>query len=672
METAVIKRIGYKVRRKLKIVQAMIPTPKPTDEQFLAELGSAAAGSLERLPAIFPGLIDSSMARSLSRMMPEDFARAELVARQALQHRFNLLGSGWVDAGRPIDWSRDFKSGKRWATRDYRLQRIVDLTDDSDVKVPWELSRCQHFLPMAILYLAEGDPAFAAAYENQVNSWIDANEFGQTVNWSCPMDIALRCLNWLAAYQLFAARNDFGERFRQRLTLELYKGGRAIRENLEKIGSGFNTNHYLADLVGLLHLGWMFRDVPAAHDWFDLAHRELEQELQSQVTTDGIDYESSLPYHGLVTEMFFYAMILSERCGRPFSTGYAERLRQMIANLARFTRADGTVEPFGDNDDGRVFRLLWRGSRDYRDLLSLACGHDPELQLPGFTPTPEEAFIGTGSSSRRHAAAAASTWSSDCFVKTGICQMRAPGVVLNFFNNEVGTAGLGNHKHNDLLSFTLEYDGFPVFVDPGSFVYTADAEARNQFRSTRAHNTVMIDDQEQNRMVPGLLFHLRPDGRPQVTHWQSTDKFDLAVAEHNCYERLDQLVRHRRAVLLLKHPVVILIRDELLGRGEHEAEFNFHLDRMGVETSAQNRVLLRPSPQSTPLLFAELLHESGFNLLTDWISPAYGVRYPAIRLTQWLRTELPCTMLYAIVPLTSSELSAIDTIIRQARDFVGW
>lgn len=672
METAVIKRIGYKVRRKLKIVQAMIPTPRPTDAQFLAELGPTAADLLQRFPIIFAGLAESSAVKSLSRSMPEGFARAEMVARQALQHRFNLLGSDWVDAGRPIDWSRDFKSGKRWATRDCRLQRIVDLNDDSDVKVPWELSRCQHFLPMAILYLAEGDPAFAAAYENQVNSWIEVNEYGQTVNWSCPMDIALRCVNWLAAYQLFAARNDFGERFRLRLTLELYKGGRAIRENLEKIGSGFNTNHYLADLLGLLYLGWMFQDVPAARDWFDLAHRELEKELQLQVTIDGIDYESSLPYHGLVTEMFFYAMILAEKCGRPFSTEYGKRLRPMVENLARFTQADGTVEPFGDNDDGRVFRLLWRDSRDYRDLLNLACSHDSELRLPGLNPTPEGAFIDADCTIGRDAVAAAPAWSSVCFVKTGICQMRAPRVVLNFFGNEVGTAGLGNHKHNDLLSFTLEYDGAPIFVDPGSYVYTADAEARNQFRSTRAHNTVMIDDQEQNRMVPGLLFHLRPDGHPQITHWQSTDKFDVAVAEHNCYERLDQPVRHRRAVLLLKHPVMILIRDEFLGRGEHELEFNFHLGRLSVETLAQNRVMLRPTLHSTTLVFTELLHECGFSLLTDWISPSYGVRYPAMRLTQCRRSDLPFTALYGIVPLSGSDPKAIHTIIQQARDFVGW
>ena len=64
--------------------------------------------------------------------------------------------------------------------------------------------------------------------------------------------------------------------------------------------------------------------------------------------------------------------------------------------------------------------------------------------------------------------------------------------------------GFGNHKHNDLLGFEYHVAGVPVIVDPGSYVYTSDPDARNLFRSTRSHNTLSVDGQEQNEFKPGV------------------------------------------------------------------------------------------------------------------------------------------------------------------------
>ncbi|MBK7092137.1 MAG: hypothetical protein IPH59_10550 [bacterium] len=49
---------------------------------------------------------------------------------------------------------------------------------------------------------------------------------------------------------------------------------------------------------------------------------------------------------------------------------------------------------------------------------------------------------------------------------------------------------------------------------------------------------------KQIRMVRGLLFLLRSDGTPKIIDWQSNDDFDLEVAEHDCYNRLDDAVTH--------------------------------------------------------------------------------------------------------------------------------
>src|SRR5207244_2103816 len=73
--------------------------------------------------------------------------RAE--AESILGHHFDLLGSGPVALGETIDWHLDFKSGYRWPRVYYQDVEVTRLTDASDAKVPWELSRCHHLLTLA-------------------------------------------------------------------------------------------------------------------------------------------------------------------------------------------------------------------------------------------------------------------------------------------------------------------------------------------------------------------------------------------------------------------------------------------------------------------------------------------------------------------------------------------
>jgi hypothetical protein len=76
------------------------------------------------------------------------------VADEICTHIFDLLGSGKQELGKEIDWHLDFKTGFRWNPRTYYLgtRKHVTLDDNSDVKVPWELSRCQHFVTLGKAY----------------------------------------------------------------------------------------------------------------------------------------------------------------------------------------------------------------------------------------------------------------------------------------------------------------------------------------------------------------------------------------------------------------------------------------------------------------------------------------------------------------------------------------
>src|SRR5207302_5446354 len=78
-----------------------------------------------------------------------------------------------------------------------------------------------------------------------------------------------------------------------------------------------------------------------------------------------------------------------------------------------------------------------------------------------------------------------------------------------------GIGGKGSHTHNDKLSVIASVNGYELLVDSGTGCYTRAPELRNRLRSTAAHNTVMIDEEEQNRYSSssGGLFRMGNDAQ---------------------------------------------------------------------------------------------------------------------------------------------------------------
>src|SRR6185503_10015179 len=102
--------------------------------------------------------------------------------------------------------------------------------------------------------------------------------------------------------------------------------------------------------------------------------------------------------------------------------------------------------------------------------------------------------------------------------------------------------GFGNHKHNDLLGFEYHVGGEPVIIDPGSYVYLPDPDARNLFRSTKSHNTISVDDHEQNDLRPDSLFRMFEKTCPEhIAVREDSDAFEYR-GRHSGYTRLREPV----------------------------------------------------------------------------------------------------------------------------------
>jgi hypothetical protein len=245
-----------------------------------------------------------SLARS---RFADDSERAIEHAGLSTRHVFDILGSGEVYLGEPIDWHTGFKTGYRWDPGSYFTEIQIPY-GKGDIKVPWELSRFQHATALGQAYWLTGAERYARAFVSQVSHWIDDNPPRFGVNWACPMDIAIRACNWIAGLYCFRGSHELTPEFMLKILKSLALHGTHIRNNLE-YSEHLTSNHYLSDIVGLVCIGVMYPELKDAEEWKTFGIGELKKEMQKQVYPDGCDFEGSTCYHRLVLELFFYATL---------------------------------------------------------------------------------------------------------------------------------------------------------------------------------------------------------------------------------------------------------------------------------------------------------------------------------------------------------------------------
>ena len=113
--------------------------------------------------------------------------------------------------------------------------------------------------------------------------------------------------------------------------------------------------------------------------------------MEHQVRPDGCDHEASIPYHGLVTELFVAGTrAVDSQLPQAFTPAYRERLEAMLRFTAAYTRPDGDAPMVGDNDSGRFLPLdgYGRGYSSHRHLLGRPAA--------GRTATPRSRTAATG------------------------------------------------------------------------------------------------------------------------------------------------------------------------------------------------------------------------------------------------------------------------------------
>ena len=551
-------------------------------------------------------------------------------ANKICNHIFNLLGSRDINLGKDIKWNEDFKTGFIWENKFYKKIKVVDLDNNSDVKVPWELSRFQHIPILGQAYLITNNLKYPLEFKNQIEDWIKENPVEMSINWTCTMDVAIRSCNWIIGYYFFKNCPEIEREFWIKYNKIMYLHGKYILKNLEK-AEQYNGNHYLSDLAGLIWLGLYFNNIKYDKGditnnpkvWLNFGLKEFEKEMKSQVNPDGVDYEASTAYHCLVTELFLFTSILCFKNNIAFSKEYRDKLEKMVEFIVNITKLNGYIPLIGDMDSGRFIILSDYGnldSRDFRHLIVLGGEYfnRSDFKIYSYDNINQTSLWYFKSTSKVNENSSINL-KSKAYKNSGYYILRNDEIYLIIKCGPNGMNGNGGHTHNDQLSFELNVSGRDFIIDPGTYVYTADYKLRNLFRGTSMHNTLQIGSLEQNSFEEREVFVINNETNTQLLNFNN----NYFKGRHYGYKDKAGIIIEREVKLEDNKIIINNFIIEHPGNIKYKKYIRFHLDKE-VEIEKIFDYLILTNKKVRIKLFN--LQKSEYKIEKSWVSKEYGIK----------------------------------------------
>jgi len=496
----------------------------------------------------------------------------------------------------------------------------------------------------------EGSGEAYATFRNLADSWIKENVRLKGDGWH-PYTLSLRIVNWIHAVAGFRTELQADADFSERLTRSLAGQALVLSCDLEFDVRG---NHLLENIRALIWAG-MVLDGTLPGRWYARSLALLERELAEQVPPDGGHFERSPGYHLRVLQVCLETAIM-------------------------IRRNRGSVPPWLD---GAIRRML-----DY--LVAVLC---PDRQVPLLKDTaldtalPPDSLLAAGAlyfSDPRYAFRQNGglypllIFGRDAFQVT---PRQPAGTVMDkittfggndYFVMRDDSRGdymivdggrpcpdyLPAHAHADLLSFELSVSGHRVISDSGVFEYAA-GPWRDYFRSTRAHNTVEVEKENQSEVYGS--FRVGRRARPGPNILLQGDDWALYQGSHDGYTRLHPPVLHRRTIAWVNDRFWLVL-DELFGSGESRATSHIHFHpRMSLRE--REPALWRVEFQGLSVWLRAVGHQR--SVMTNgrstpcrqgWYSERFGHMTPNAVLSLEHVSSLPFCFCYAIFKHTAGRL----------------
>jgi uncharacterized heparinase superfamily protein len=451
-----------------------------------------------------------------------------------------------------------------------------------------------------LLWPAVSDARKAALIE----SWIARNPQGSPDAWE-PYPVSLRIVNWIKYLVFSGSSTPAPTAWSDSLALQ----ATWLERNLER---HILANHYLKNAKALVFAGLFFsgRD---ADRWLRLGREILAEQITEQFLPDGGHYELSPMYHCICLEDLLdtwnFARTAEGRVPASALSQIEQAARHALDFLDSILMPNDEIPLF--NDSAFEIAPSPRALFDYADRL-----FEYRRPAPPRQTLPDSAYFRLGEGNDRMII--------DC---GPISPSYQPG-----------------HTHCDMLSYELALDARPIVVDSGVHDYENSAE-RAYCRSTRAHNTVSVDGEDQSEIWG--VFRVARRARPVLAELLPAERGGFRfVGVVDGFPRVAGRIRHRREIT---HDGVGLwtIRDEVSGAGHHVVDswIHFHPD---LTLSATDDSLSISDPAGTILASIEPHPGVSVTLESGLYFPCFGSKHTNQVLRLSAAGPLPLLVSYRI------------------------
>ena len=587
--------------------------------------------------------------------LPVEFeiGRYTRAADRILDGRFDVFALEDARLGFPPRWNVDPKTGIEAPLEfgfalDYR-----DAARVGDIKYLWEINRHLELVTLAQAWHLTRTERYARGAKALVDSWLTQCPYPRGVNWCASLEHAIRLVNWAFAWHLLAGATLFqgeeGRAFRGRWLDAIHRHCHFIARHFSRHSSA--NNHLLGEATGLFIAALTWPLWPQSRRWRDQACAELAREALLQTFEDGVDKEQAVWYHHAVADMLLIAGLFARANGCDFDARYWAALESMLDFLASIMDVSGGVPAIGDADEGVLVRLAPAcgahcATGVYRSLLATGAVlfDRPEFRLKaGELDDKSRWLLGDAAAARfeRLEPSRARLPVRRSFPCAGYYilgdKLETPEEVRIVADaGALGYLAIAAHGHADALAFTLTVGGTPFLVDSGTFAYHTDGDWRRYFRGTSAHNTVMVDGEDQS-VFAGPFLWLR-HAQATVDEFLCSPGLQVLIGHHEGYRRLADPVLHRRAWRYDPSSATLEICDELLCSAAHSAQIFWHFapecqvvhegGSVVAERDGLSVALEPPDEVSVTLVRGRLAQRAGERPL-GWVSDGFDLKAPA-------------------------------------------
>jgi len=352
----------------------------------------------------------------------------------------------------------------------------------------------EYLVPLFSIWKATGEEEYKEKLNEILEEWYNVGSRKNDSNQA--YTISLRIVNQLIVSD--AVDN------KQRLYDSIYAQYHFLLRHQEKHLLG---NHYLENLKTIVICSIVFNEAEVYEKFI----RKFLKELDEEITDDGLHYELSLMYHKIVLEDLIRVAVILKQTGMREYEAIVKFIGNMCSALYSLEFGIDRTPLFNDAGDNVAKPT---------NILLETCNN-----LFGIRPEKKNSVAG--------------------YYKLYDNKV---AVIADF--GGLSPSYMPGHAHCDCLSFELFLDGKPIFVNSGTYQY--QGKYRNSFRSTKAHNTVLVNDHEQSE----LWGEHRAGRRIKLLRTKATE----CAIEGECRNYYGEC--HRRAIRLDNHKMYVLDKTE--------------------------------------------------------------------------------------------------------------